>query len=111
MLLPQIDYFDAVGTSYKVFGGLFQREFPYTEILTNAAEWCNVGLSHLCWCCVGFLFLRMIFMNLKFITDIIGDVIDFMVTHTEPFFRAFFALMCCWLCCYRADFRLFHWKG
>lgn len=26
-------------------------------------------------------------MNLKdFITDIIGDVVDFMVTHTEPFF-------------------------
>lgn len=49
MLLPDIDYFDAVGNFLQGCWRLISEgvahigELP--EVLINAAEWCNVGLS------------------------------------------------------------------
>lgn len=49
MLLPSIDYFDAVGNFLQGCWRLISEgvahiaELP--KVLTSAAEWCNVGLS------------------------------------------------------------------
>lgn len=48
-MLPNVDYFDSVGNFLQGVWRLIAEGVVHIgklpEVLTNAAEWCNVGLS------------------------------------------------------------------
>lgn len=49
MLLPDVDYFDSVGNFLRGCWRLIAEGVAHIgqlpDVLANAAEWCNVGLS------------------------------------------------------------------